>query len=133
MLDILGSIGNAITLANRLKEISDNIKDAELKNILADLSLELADTKLKLAEIITENVSLKEQVNILESRKINIEELTFRDGLYYRKNDDNPFCTGCYDNNKKEIRLQRFSAVNTLQKKMGNLICPICETYYTKN
>jgi DNA-directed RNA polymerase subunit RPC12/RpoP len=50
-----------------LREISKNIEDAEFKNILADLSLELADAKLKIADLIAENASLKDNLHSLTS------------------------------------------------------------------
>ncbi|MBE3752988.1 hypothetical protein HJ186_23040 [Vibrio parahaemolyticus] len=59
MSDVLGSIGQAISLAKRLREISKNIEDAEFKNLLADLNLELADTKLALADVMEQNSQLK--------------------------------------------------------------------------
>lgn len=66
-MDIITTIGTSITLANRLREISRNIENAEFKNLLADLSLELADLKLQLAGVLEENVKLKERVRLLES------------------------------------------------------------------
>lgn len=67
MADIISGVSTAITLAKRLREISKNIEDAEFKNVLADLSLELADAKLKIAEVITENAELKERIHSLTS------------------------------------------------------------------
>ena len=45
-MDLLTTISTSIALAGRLREIAKNIENAEFKNILADLSLELADLKL---------------------------------------------------------------------------------------
>ena len=67
MADVISSVSTAITLAKRLREIGKNIEDAEFKNLLADLSLELADTKMKMAELITENANLKERIDNLTS------------------------------------------------------------------
>ena len=61
MADIISSVSTAITLAGRLREISKNIENAEFKNLLADLSLELADAKLKMADL------MKEKLNALTS------------------------------------------------------------------
>jgi hypothetical protein len=43
------AITNAIGLLTRLKRISGNIRDAEFKNLLADLSLDLPEVKMKMA------------------------------------------------------------------------------------
>ncbi|MGX9523077.1 hypothetical protein ACWX0P_30640 [Vibrio mediterranei] len=47
MADLLSSVSTPISLTTRLREIGKNIEDVEFKNILADLSIELADSKLK--------------------------------------------------------------------------------------
>jgi len=65
--DIVSAVSTAIVLAGRLREISKNIEDAEFKNLLADLSLELADAKLKIADLMAENASLKEKLHSLTS------------------------------------------------------------------
>ena len=67
MPDIISSISAAIATAKKLKEISDKTKDAELRNLLADLSLELAEIKTQLADVNEENRQLKVKVRTLES------------------------------------------------------------------
>jgi hypothetical protein len=67
MGDIISTISSAISLVSKLKKIGQNIRDAEFKNVLADLSLQLADAKMKLAAIIEENTQLKEKVRALEN------------------------------------------------------------------
>lgn len=67
MADLLGTVSTAISLATRLREISKNIEDAEFKNLLADLSLELADAKLKMADLISENAEMKQRLDSLTS------------------------------------------------------------------
>jgi regulator of replication initiation timing len=67
MGDIVSTISTAISLASRLKKISENIKDAEFKNLLADLGLELAEVKMKLALLIEENTNLKVELNALKN------------------------------------------------------------------
>ena len=61
------AITNAISLLTRLKQISENIRDAEFKNLLADLSLEVAEVKLKMAGLMNENLELQNRIKELES------------------------------------------------------------------
>jgi hypothetical protein len=61
------AITNAISLLTRLKQISGNIRDAEFKNLLADLSLELAEVKIKMASLMNENLELQNKIKELES------------------------------------------------------------------
>lgn len=67
MADIIASVSTALSLTKRLREIGKNIEDAEFKNLLADLSLELADAKLKILELVTENTELKEKLSSISS------------------------------------------------------------------
>lgn len=66
MTDLIASLSTALSLTSRLREISANIRDAEFKNLLADLSLQLADMKLKLADVMEQNRVLTERVRELE-------------------------------------------------------------------
>lgn len=67
MIEAIPAISTAITIAKRLKEVTDKVRDAEIKNLLADLSLELANAKLERASIIGENAELKEQIRNLQA------------------------------------------------------------------
>ena len=67
MGDLISAVSTSITLLTRLKEISNHIKDAEFNNLLADLSLELADVKLKLSNVTDENIALRNKVRELEN------------------------------------------------------------------
>ena len=67
MIDDFSSVSKAIAIAKKLKEISEKIKDADLKNLIAGLHLELADTKTHLAELTNENRQLQEKIRDLES------------------------------------------------------------------
>ncbi len=62
MSDLLPGISRAVTLATRLRVISERGRDAEFKGIVADLLLELAEVQLKLDELLNENAALKGQL-----------------------------------------------------------------------
>jgi len=59
------TFSTAISILKKLKEIGDRIKDAELKSVIADLTLELAEVKTRLAGVLEENIALKEQAKAL--------------------------------------------------------------------
>ena len=46
----------------RLRVISERVRDAEFKGIVADLLLELAEAQMKLDELLNENAALKGQM-----------------------------------------------------------------------
>jgi hypothetical protein len=62
MSDLLPAIARAVTLATRLRVMSERGRDAEFKAIVADLLLELAEVQLKLDELMNENAALQGQV-----------------------------------------------------------------------
>lgn len=129
MSDVLGSIGHAIGLAKRLREISKNIEDAEFKNLLAVLNLELADTKLALADVMEQNSQLKLEVNGLKNAQgSNLNQLEFRGFAYYGANDDGPFCSACYETKNQKVRL---SKVSGHFRTFGHHKCPSCKQYYS--
>jgi len=129
MNDVIGSIGHAISLAKRLREISKNIEDAEFKNLLAELNLELADTKIALADFMEQNAQLRmELATIKHSRGGgSTEPLTFRDFAYFTESNDGPFCSKCYETENKRIRLKKVTGAFTT---FGNSQCPSCEQFY---
>ncbi|MCH8493941.1 MAG: hypothetical protein LAT53_11975 [Idiomarina sp.] len=67
MADILTTVSTAISLASRLREIGKNVEDAEFKNLLADLTIELAEAKLKIADLVSDNAALKEKLDAVTS------------------------------------------------------------------
>ncbi|NOH69446.1 hypothetical protein [Vibrio rotiferianus] len=128
MSDVLSSIGHAVSLAKRLREISRNIEDAEFKNLLADLNLELADTKLALADVIEQNSQLKLEINeIKNSQGFNLNQLKFKEFAYYNSNDDGPFCSACYETKNQQVRL---SKVTGSFSTFGHHKCPSCRQYF---
>lgn len=62
MQELVSAVANAISLTKRLIDVSESIKEAEIKNILADLSIELAEAKMKLADLISENADLRNRL-----------------------------------------------------------------------
>ncbi len=62
MSDLLPGISRAVALATRLRVISELGRDAEFKQLVADLLLELAEVQLKLDELMHENAALKGQI-----------------------------------------------------------------------
>jgi hypothetical protein len=59
MSDLTASISHALTLATRLRSMSEKIKDGEFKRVLDALLLELAELQLKLDQLMSEYIGLK--------------------------------------------------------------------------
>ncbi len=116
------------------EEIADRKKRSEFMKILADLNLEFAEIKDKLIKPVEENSSLQKRIIDFKERKENqelkksVSQLILKDGLYYKAdNNDGPFCTHCYDNNQKIIRIRTLPP--TMQE-FGKHECLLCRTVY---
>ena len=120
MIEIISGLNTAIDLVKRLRELNDKIQSADIKMLIADLSEQLAEAKISIAELLEKNLKLEEEIKSLKEKKK--EELVFKNGAYYSVNDDGPFCPGCYDKQKSKSRLIR----NTGFEIMGNYRCSVC-------
>lgn len=65
--DIQNAVTTSITIAKKLREVSERMKDAEVKLLIADLSIELANVKQNLAELLQENTDLREKLRAAET------------------------------------------------------------------
>ena len=61
MSELTASISHALTLATRLRSMSEKIRDGEFKRVLDALLLELAELQLKLDQVSSEYIGLKGQ------------------------------------------------------------------------
>ncbi|WP_322685697.1 hypothetical protein [Nostoc sp. DedQUE07] len=120
---------DGIKLLNQYaEEIKDTQKRGEFMRIIGQLSIELAETQMKLAEQIQDSIENKQKIKVLEDE---IEQLKnpnvkviWKNGLYYKENGDGGYCTGCYDNNKKLIRVTEPLPGFKLYQ------CPVCQSTY---
>jgi len=92
------------------------------------------DLKIKISELVSENLQLKEEGFKLkrqienDKHEKNIQaKLNFENNHYYineGSKKDGPFCTNCWDDKKKLIRLHQGNPHNGLT----NFTCPNCKT-----
>jgi predicted nucleic acid-binding Zn-ribbon protein len=73
-MDIISTLGNTISLAKRLKEISKNVSEAEFQNLLADLLNQLATIKVEVADLKDQLVALQEENKALKNKEVNEAE-----------------------------------------------------------
>ena len=119
------------TLATYADEVKDISKRGEFMRIIGELSLNLAETQIKLSDRIREIDELKEQASNLQKEIEKLKDpdtkLTIKGGLYYGSDNDGPFCTGCYDNSRKTIRVVKRSGNFQV---LGMYKCPVCNNSY---
>lgn len=124
----LNSIKTAIDIAKALKDTDLSLEKAETKLQLAELVSALADAKIQIAEF-QDLLLSKEQENKVLMDKLALKEALRFDGKMYwiKKGDaaeDGPFCQKCKDANEKLIRLQDWE---------DYWICMNCNKSYDKS
>jgi hypothetical protein len=123
-MSVLSDITSVISLAGKAKQLADQLKNLELKEVIVDMQGKLLDLKEEINKLREENARLTENVK----RASTPPEVTLKDGMYY-KVDDGPFCTACHDTNGKLIRL--IDATDPERKLMRfRRKCPLCKATY---
>jgi hypothetical protein len=124
MNEVIVAVSSAIGLTKQLVDLSEIAKSAQAKLIIADLQVQLAEVKMKLAELIEENTTLKKSLNTAISTT---KEVIHKNGLYFTPDNDGPFCTACYDSKNKFVRVVELSSAFHVIAKYK---CPVCEATY---
>ncbi len=73
-MDIISTLSKTISLAQRLKEISKNVSEAEFQDLLADLLNQLSSTKLEVASLKEQLVVLINENQVLKNKKVDETE-----------------------------------------------------------
>jgi len=94
--------------------ISDTKEIVELiqKVDNADLYRKIIDLQGEIYEMHGANMELKEKVRELEQQLIIVRELDFneQDGYYYKEGEPVPYCSTCWENDRKAIHLTKVGA-----------------------
>ena len=121
----LSSVQTAREIAKLLKESDLSLEKAEQKSRLADLIYALADLKSELAEIQQQVIDRDEKIKQLEETLQTKRDLEWERPYYWLQKEGNkegPFCQCCYDQEKKLIRLQGHQG--------GHWMCKVCNNSY---
>ena len=105
----LGSIKAATEIANLIKDSGISLEKAETKLKLAELLGSLADAKLEVINIQELLAQTEARVKELEIKLQVHEALRWHEPLYWLDNEsgsEGPYCQHCYDSASKLIRLQ---------------------------
>lgn len=125
---LLSSLKTATEIARFIRESDTSLERAETKLKLAELVSALADAKLQAAEV--QQIILERDENIRELKAaVQLKaELKWRQPCYYVSNaegTDEPYCQNCYDSEKKLARLHTDGK--------GYFVCRVCrQTYKTE-
>jgi len=122
---ILSSLKAATEIAKLIKDSDVSLEKAESKLKLAELISALADAKIEVTEI--QQVLLEKDAEVRDLKaKLEVRAKLQWEKPYYWLIDgtekDGPFCQHCYDKNRELIRLQGSS---------GYWECKACKSGYT--
>jgi hypothetical protein len=121
-MDIIGSISGAISLIAKAKVLVDKTKNLELKAVIVELQGQLVDLKSLIVELQEDNQQLKKAA----AMAIVAPDVTIKNGVYYKRDGEGPYCTTCYDSKKQLSRLTELGASHRI---MGKWKCPVCRAY----
>ena len=107
----LTSVKLAADTAKQLYDLSDAIKDVELKEAIVKLRNELADVMQKVAEMKDEMTALKEENTRLRAKK-DEPPPKMKWGCYTFDGDQTLYCPGCYASQGKKHPTTRVDAVH---------------------
>src|SRR2546425_9294238 len=93
---LIRTIKGAVATIGKLREITKNMEQAELKGTIANLANQLADAQLQVAELKNKMLALQAENQALKS-KHNEEKPKVQWGCYKFPDDDNLYCPACYD------------------------------------
>jgi hypothetical protein len=106
----LASIKTATEIAKLLKDADFSLEKAEFKLKLADLVGALADAKLQIVSVQDVVAEKDKTIKELEQQLDLKGKMKYERPFYWKQDDDQkdgPFCQKCYDSNNKLIRLQK--------------------------
>ncbi|HEY0083233.1 MAG TPA: hypothetical protein VGB61_10615 [Pyrinomonadaceae bacterium] len=127
----LTSIKTATEIAKAIKSVDVSLEKAETKLKIADLIESLAEARMQAAEI--QEILQEKDGRIAELEKaFELKSKLVRDGdAYYQADENNkptgdPYCSHCWEVNHKTIHLHY--GLLRKQKK-----CPACQNFYDSN
>lgn len=134
-MDILTSITTAICLGKKAIELTNNLANQEVRQVVLEVTEQLLQVKSDFLELKAEVLELKEANATLKAEKKKLSappELVFKDGFYYRQTDldagiAKSFCAYCYESTGKANRL--IATVGQENKLRGPRKCPGCNNY----
>ncbi len=122
---LLGSLKTATDIAKFIRESDVSLEKAETKLKLAELVSALADAKLEAAEVQQAILDRDEAIRQLKAAAKLRGDLKWRQPCYYlagTEGQEEPYCQNCYDSEAKLARLHTDGA--------GRFQCRVCKQSY---
>ena len=124
---VLSSVKAATDIAKIIKDSNVSLANAETKLKIAELISTLADVKLELAEVQDALRDKDQNILSLENQLKEQRNLKFDGKLYWAEGDTTPFCPACYENGSKLIHLTHMDGTSDYHAYEH---CKICKSNY---
>lgn len=106
MTELIVALNTVIATFSKAKELYEKIDDIELKRYLLEMNEQLLNAKEAALALKEENHLLKQEIKSL--REAEDRKLVLKDGAYYDKDNNGPYCPNCYQNKKRQILMCEF-------------------------
>ena len=132
LVSIAQTLSTVIATGKQLVEVANKLKDAEAKNLVADLNLNIAELKMRIVELQEENARLKAQVAQAEDVSSFRQNLEIREQVYFFRTPvegraQGPYCPRCFDAGKQLVLVTAFTGAF---RAIGKYNCPQCKANY---
>ncbi len=102
---ILTSVNIAKDTAIFVKDAKDSLSQADTKFKMAEIISALADTQLEIANLKIKSIEKDEKIKGLEESLNTKQQLTFDGSRYWLEGDPHPFCKQCHEESRNLIHL----------------------------
>jgi regulator of replication initiation timing len=106
---------------SEVKTILESVSELVKKARTLDLQEKIVDLREYIISLKDDNISLKEENQNLKLERENKEIFALKNGLYWKEDDNVPFCQRCLDGSNKRIHLQIYG---------DGWKCFDCDKYY---
>ena len=121
----LGNLKTATEIAKLIKDSDLSLDKAEMKLKLADLISALADAKLDIVSLQEKLADAEGRIKQIEAERDQHANVRWQEPLYWLDGEsasDGPYCQHCYDSVRKLMRLQGDDT--------GWYRCTVCQNNY---
>ena len=104
----LGNLKTATEIAKLIKDSDLSLDKAEMKLKLADLISALADAKLDIVSLQEKLADAEGRIKQIEAERDQLAKVRWQEPLYWLDGEsasDGPYCQQCYDSGRKLVRL----------------------------
>jgi D-serine dehydratase len=125
---LISSVKTATEIAKIIKDSDVSLQGAEAKLKVAELISTLADAKLELAEVQDLIREKDQEISSLKSKLEQKEAITYDGKFYWMKGDSVPFCAVCYERDGRYSHLTYNQASDYYEAYHK---CKVCSAAYS--